>query len=414
MSEEVLIKVEGVSKKFCRRLRRSLWYGLQDTVNDLLGRDSSTQELRREEFWAVNDISFELRRGECLGLIGRNGAGKTTLLKMLSGLIKPDRGRIEMRGRVGALIALGAGFNPVLTGRENIYVNGAVLGLSRKEIDRKIDSIIEFADIGDFIDAPVQSYSSGMVVRLGFAVAVAVEPDILLLDEVLAVGDVTFQAKCLNALAEFRKRGTCFVFVSHNMHMIYRYCQKVMYFAHGQVQHFGRVDEGIAKFLRDTETGTFEDSVYEPDWSRILGSGKIVLSGARFLDANNEEVNEIAAGDPFTLALQYERRDTSAASAILDVAIRDREQIVYRCTNALAGTAFDDFRDRGELRIQFACQPVNSAYIDFSVALLDEATGEVFDWKRNVRLTIRRSARHSGRLVLPATWTMTALEPTHR
>src|SRR5277367_3507096 len=149
MSDDVLIRVDRISKKFSRDLKRSLWYGVQDTVSDLLSRDGSERELRRDEFWAVDDVSFELKRGECLGLIGRNGAGKTTLLKMLNGLIKPDRGSIEIRGRVGALIAIGAGFNPVLTGRENIYVNGAVLGLSKKEINAKYDEIVDFADIGE-------------------------------------------------------------------------------------------------------------------------------------------------------------------------------------------------------------------------------------------------------------------------
>ena len=149
-----------------------------------------------EGVWAVNNVSFA--QAECLGLIGRNGAGKTTLLKMLNGLIKPDAGRIEMRGRVGALIALGAGFNPILTGRENIYVNGSVLGLTKKEIGAKLDEIVDFAEIGDFIDTPVQNYSSGMAVRLGFAVASSIRPDVLLIDEVLAVGDISFVLRCLN------------------------------------------------------------------------------------------------------------------------------------------------------------------------------------------------------------------------
>src|ERR1700738_2948080 len=162
MKKDVLVRAEGVSKKFCRDLKTSLWYGVTDTLSDLMGRDGSSHDLRRDEFWALNNVSFELRRGECLGLIGRNGAGKTTLLKMLNGLVKPDSGRIEIRGRIGALIALGAGFNPILTGRENIYVNGAVLGLSRKEIDSKLDDIIDFAEIDKFIDAPVQSYTSGL------------------------------------------------------------------------------------------------------------------------------------------------------------------------------------------------------------------------------------------------------------
>ena len=228
-SADVLVKVDGVSKKFCRSLKRSLWYGVQDVAAELnpfarsRNANESSEELREGEFWAVNDVSFELRRSECLGLIGHNGAGKTTLLKMLNGLIKPDRGHIEMRGRVGALIALGAGFNPILTGRENIYVNGSVLGLSKREIDSKINGIIDFAEIGDFIDAPVQTYSSGMQVRLGFAVATALEPDILIVDEVLAVGDLKFRTKCYNRIESIRE-STSIIIVSHNMHDISRVC----------------------------------------------------------------------------------------------------------------------------------------------------------------------------------------------
>ena len=164
--DDVLVRVEGVGKKFCRDLKKSLWYGMKDIAAEMLPGERDLERhanLRPDEFWAVDDVSFELRRGECLGLIGRNGAGKTTLLKMLNGLIKPDKGRIEMRGRVGALIALGAGFNPILTGRENIYVNGSVLGLSQAETSSpKLEEIIEFAEMGEFIDTPVQNYSSGM------------------------------------------------------------------------------------------------------------------------------------------------------------------------------------------------------------------------------------------------------------
>lgn len=225
---DVLVRVAGVSKKFCRSLKKSLWYGVLDMAAELnpfernspsSGSKSRSSQLRPGEFWAVKDVSFELRRGECLGLIGRNGAGKTTLLKMLNGLIKPDEGRIEMRGRVGALIALGAGFNPILTGRENIYVNASVLGLTRQEIDAKLEEIIEFAEIGDSIDAPVQSYSSGMQVRLGFAVATALNPDVLILDEVLAVGDGSFRHKCYHRIAKLMQRSAV-IFVSHSMDQV--------------------------------------------------------------------------------------------------------------------------------------------------------------------------------------------------
>jgi lipopolysaccharide transport system ATP-binding protein len=226
---DVLIKVDNVSKKFCRDFKKSLWYGLKDTAADILHpkHESQDSKLRLSEFWANQNISFELKRGECLGLIGHNGAGKTTLLKMLNGLIKPDTGSIEMRGRIGALIALGAGFNPILTGRENIYINGSVLGLTRKEIDAKIDGIINFAEIEDAIDAPVRTYSSGMQVRLGFAVATSLKPDILILDEVLAVGDAAFVVKCLNRVRDLAQN-CAIIFVSHQMQHVSNFCTRVI------------------------------------------------------------------------------------------------------------------------------------------------------------------------------------------
>ena len=233
-----LIKVEGVSKKFCLSLKKSLWYGLKDMGNELIGRRHGGQGgLRPKEFWAVHDVSFELKRGECLGLIGRNGAGKTTLLKMLNGLIKPDAGKIEMRGRVGALISLGAGFNGVLTGRENIYTNASVLGLTKREVDAKLDEIIDFAEIGDFLDTPVQNYSSGMAVRLGFAVASSLDPDILLVDEVLAVGDLGFRYKCFRRISELMDRAAV-IFVSHDMASVARMSQRIMLLGQGQIQMF--------------------------------------------------------------------------------------------------------------------------------------------------------------------------------
>jgi lipopolysaccharide transport system ATP-binding protein len=233
MKNDTLIQVDSVSKKFCRTLKRSLWYGVQDIGSELMGRKKKP-ELRKHEFWAVNDVSFELRRGECLGLIGHNGAGKSTLLKMLNGLIKPDKGRITMKGRVGALIELGTGFNPILTGRENIYNNGAVLGFTKKEIDQKYDSIVEFSEIGDFIDTPVQNYSSGMKVRLGFAVASQMEPDILLIDEVLAVGDISFVLKCFGRM-DTLLQNTSIILVSHNIPQIARMCTGLILMKEGRV-----------------------------------------------------------------------------------------------------------------------------------------------------------------------------------
>jgi lipopolysaccharide transport system ATP-binding protein len=275
---EVLVRVENVSKKFCRSLKKSLWYGIQDISSEMTGRKYE-HELRPDEFWSVKDVSFELRRGECLGLIGRNGAGKTTLLRMLNGLIKPDRGSIEINGQVGGLIALGAGFNPILTGRENIYVNGSILGLSKTEIDAKFEEIIEFAEIGEFIDAPVQTYSSGMSVRLGFAVAVVLmKPDVLLLDEVLAVGDMGFVLKCFRKIDRLIPN-CAVIFVSHSMPQVSRISTDIALLEKGKPVYQGKnVSEGIDLYY--SKFGVIP-SFYTGDLVKITS---ILINGQPSLD----------------------------------------------------------------------------------------------------------------------------------
>src|SRR5688572_19983600 len=249
MAEIPVVEVEQVSKKFCRRLRYSLWYGLTDLAAELTARNGKDDlQLRQAEFLAVDDVSLELRRGECIGLIGHNGAGKSTLLKMLNGLVRPDKGKITMRGRVGALIELGAGFSPILTGRENVYINGAVLGFSKSEIDAKFDEIVDFAELDDAIDAPVQTYSSGMYVRLGFAVAAQLNPDIFLIDELLAVGDTGFRMKCFQHLLDMKDAGKSIVVVSHNMIDINRVCDRVVVLEGGRKIYDGAVSSGIATY----------------------------------------------------------------------------------------------------------------------------------------------------------------------
>jgi lipopolysaccharide transport system ATP-binding protein len=277
---EVLIRAEHVSKKFARSLKRSLLYGAVDlfaALNPLSrpartnGRDSSQQPppLRPDEFWALQDVSFEVRRGECLGLIGHNGAGKSTMLKILNGLLAPDTGRVTTRGRVSALIELNAGFNPILTGRENIYNQAALIGLSRDEIESDFDKIVEFSEIGEFLDMPVQNYSSGMRVRLGFAVAAHLKPDVLIIDEVLAVGDIAFRYKSLNAIGELM-RTSAVVFVSHSMPQIFRVCNEVMVLDHGQVSFQGpNVAEGVSVYM----------SLFHEANPTITGSQKAVISG---------------------------------------------------------------------------------------------------------------------------------------
>lgn len=246
-TEDWAIRAEGVSKKFGLTLRQSMNYGLRDIGSRLLGR-SNTGELREGEFWAVNDVSFELRGGEALGIMGVNGSGKTTLLRILNGVYSPDSGMVQMKGRVGALIAAGAGFAPMLTGRENAYVNGALLGLSTREIDGLMDEIVAFAELGQFIDLPVKNYSSGMYVRLGFAVAALSRPDVLLMDEVLAVGDMNFQKKCFEYVLRLKREGVAIILVSHSPGAIWSVCDRGLFMDKGKVLVAGSVEDVIRAY----------------------------------------------------------------------------------------------------------------------------------------------------------------------
>jgi lipopolysaccharide transport system ATP-binding protein len=256
---ETLVRVDNVSKKFCRSLRRSLWYGLQDLGSELTGKPHHSQDqLRPDEFWAIRDVSFELKRGECLGLIGHNGAGKTTLLRMLNGLIKPDSGQLEIRGRVGALIALGAGFHPLLTGRENIYTNALILGFNRKGVDTHLEEIIEFSGIAEHLDSPVQHYSSGMRVRLGFAIAAHLEPDLLLVDEALSVGDLAFTVKCLNRIASLRQNGVGVIFVSHQELQVREAASRCALLSHGRMICDGALDDAFRAYESSRDISNLE------------------------------------------------------------------------------------------------------------------------------------------------------------
>jgi lipopolysaccharide transport system ATP-binding protein len=248
MNSSSLVEVRALSKKYCRDLKKSLWYGLHDIGKEVTGRIQNAEQLRAGEFWALRNVSFGLSSGDTLGLLGRNGAGKTTLLRVLSGVIRPDIGFAKVRGGVAPLIELGAGFSPVLTGRENVYINAAILGLSGRVVNGIIDEIVDFAEISDFIDIPVKSYSEGMKARLGFSVAAHLNPDVMLVDEVLAVGDLGFQRKCLNRISRYVSQGGILVFVSHNMHLMQSICQRSLVLDGGEVVFDGPTAGAIERY----------------------------------------------------------------------------------------------------------------------------------------------------------------------
>lgn len=248
MSDDWNVKVEGVSKKFGRSIKQAMRYGFMDSLRRMAGTETHAGDLREGEFWALEDVSFELKPCQALGIMGVNGSGKTTLLRVLNGTYGPDTGRAMLRGRVGALIAAGAGFSPVLTGRENIFVNGTLLGLSPVDIRRRFDDMVSFAGLEEFIDMPVRHYSSGMSVRLGFAVAAFCEPDVLLVDEVLAVGDLAFQKKCYDYLHTLKREGTTILLVSHSVGAIWALSDTAIFLDKGRLLAHGEPEEIIKAY----------------------------------------------------------------------------------------------------------------------------------------------------------------------
>lgn len=323
------IRAEGVSKKFGLTLRQSMKYGLRDSVRKLAGGSSTTDILREGEFWAVNDVSFRLNSGEALGIMGVNGCGKTTLLRVLNGVYAPDKGRIQIRGRVGALIAAGAGFAPMLTGRENVYVNGALLGLSTREIDGLMDEIIAFSELDHFIDLPVRNYSSGMYVRLGFAIAALSRPDVLLMDEILAVGDLNFQKKCFDHILQLKRQGTAIILVSHSPGAIWSVCDRGLFMNRGSVIVDAGAEEAIRAYDDQNSRNAaiaasqFEkvaaahkedvlEPVMKPEYGHAKGgTGDIVCTQVQVIGEGEESArDEFAFKESFYIVADIEVRET--------------------------------------------------------------------------------------------------------
>lgn len=394
MRDETIIRVEHLSKKYCKELRHTMLYGIQDIARNAIGLSSNSGRIRNGEFWALDDISFEVKRGETLGIIGANGSGKTTLLKLLNGILMPDKGRIEIKGRVGALIEVGAGFHAMLTGRENIYVNGAILGMSKKEIDKKFDDIVDFADICEFIDSPVKHYSSGMYVRLGFAIAVHSEPDILLVDEVLAVGDEEFRRKCMSKLNEFRSTGKTIVLVSHSMELIQGYCNRAMWVDAGVIKDTGVPRDVIDRYFRNI-VGIMQNSEVK---GRRWGSGDAEITDIRLFNHEGKEVEIIESGDEalFVVRVRFKK---SAENPIFGMLLKNSQGVrVYGTNTMWHDMKFETFHAGEEITVTFR-QRMNLVadvyYIDPSIAYPDGITS--YDWRENaLKFSVKTFKRAVG------------------
>jgi lipopolysaccharide transport system ATP-binding protein len=317
MSKNLAIKADKVSKQYRLGAKRAR----HDTLRDLLAEGFKSLLHRgkhspKSSFWALKDINFEISHGENVGIIGLNGAGKSTLLKILSRITGPTTGRVRIAGRVGALLEVGTGFHGELTGRENTFLYGAILGMSKHEISRKFDAIVEFAEIADFIDTPVKRYSSGMYVRLAFSVAAHLQPNILLLDEVLSVGDLPFQRKCMEFAKGLQKSNATILFVSHNMFSIKTMCNRVIYLKHGELKFDGKTDEGITLYEQDCRLNTLPWTTDRSDeWPILLTD--IVLS-----DEKNHAKTVFDFGERMKLRLSYESRHPLEAPNFIIAFIR--------------------------------------------------------------------------------------------
>lgn len=291
-----VIVIDKVSKRY--RLYRERQQSLKGA---LLRRGRA----RFDEFWALRDVSIEIVPGQTFGLIGENGSGKSTLLKCIARILRPDAGSIKTTGKVAALLELGSGFHPELSGRENVYLNGSILGLSKKEIGSKFDAIVDFAGVDQFIDQPVKNYSSGMYVRLGFSIAINVDPDILLVDEILAVGDAAFQEKCMEKFLDFRRQGKTVVVVSHSMGTMRTFCNEAARLDHGKLVAIGRADHVVDDYI---DEGHAERDVTMQGGTR-WGSGEVQLTDVAMLDGEGKPTTRVRTGDPLTIRLRFNARE---------------------------------------------------------------------------------------------------------
>ena len=367
------VKVDNVWKWF--RVYHQRAHTLKET---LLARRS-----KYSEFWALKAVSFDVRPGEMLGIIGPNGSGKSTLLKCIAKIISPNVGSIEVKGSLSSLLELGTGFHPELSGRENIYLSGSILGLRRSEIDRKLDDIIGFSGLGEFIDTPLKNYSSGMTARLAFSVAISINPDVLLLDEVLAVGDEEFQLKCFDYISGLRRAGKTIVFVSHSLPSVRRLCSKVIWLEKGVVRAYGDTDAVVGLYQSHVRRAQSEQPGGKSEGSR-WGNQKIRIVDLKLLSPDGEPVENIQTGDPVNMCLRFES-DIEAEKVVPTIRIHSAE--TGACVTGINSFTNPDPKmfsvSPGKGQFVYRCRrlPLWRGQYLVTVGLGDELGSITYDWR---------------------------------
>jgi ABC-type polysaccharide/polyol phosphate transport system ATPase subunit len=355
----------------------------------------------KQDFWALTDIDFEVPRGQVLGIIGPNGAGKSTMFKLLSGITAPSTGEIRLRGRLAAVIEVGSGFHPELTGRENAFLSGTIIGLRRRDIAARLDSIVEFAGIGSFLDVPVKWYSSGMYVRLGFAVAAQLEPDVLLVDEVLAVGDAAFQARCVQRILDLRQRGTTILFISHDLGTVERLCDRALLLTGGRITGDGAPADIVSTYLRQVNRDDREGAA-EPG----TGGRTVSITGLSTHDRTGRDAIVVRSGQPLRIELAMRVHATSAP-LVAQVMVYSYEDglLLFECATPAEGIAGEP----GDLRLRFdleALALLPGAYTIGATVRPADSTRAIDWWFGRTTLHVESGPGLRGHVYMPYEWSV--------
>ena len=380
MSSNTIIKVEGLSKHYLLNKnvaqKSDTLYG--SIINGLKNIKSIAQKNETKDFWALQDVNFEIQQGDRVGVIGRNGAGKSTLLKILSRITPPTKGRIEYSGRMASLLEVGTGFHGDLSGRENIYLNGSILGMTKHEIDRKFDEIVDFAEVENFLDTPVKRYSSGMYVRLAFAVAANLEPDILIVDEVLAVGDAAFQKKCLGKMKDVSNSGRTILFVSHQMAAIQNLCDKCLYLKNGKVVDYGLSEKIIPQYLLSSQA---TNSVELSDRVDRSGNGMVKFQSVIYKDGYGSIITNAISGS--SLNIEFEMYSTSSSilsNLNVTVGMDDENgQRITQFNNNNTNQVFNQIKP-GLFKINIHIPVLPFKGGRYTISVFAAVNGEISDW----------------------------------
>jgi ABC-2 type transport system ATP-binding protein len=392
-----VVRADGVWKKF------RLYHERNQSLKSAVMRRGRA---RYEDFWALNDVSFEVHPGTTFALVGHNGSGKSTMLKCLAKILRPEKGEVAVDGKMSALLELGAGFHPELSGRENVFLNGAILGLTKRELERKFDEIVGFAGLEQFIDMPVKNYSSGMYVRLGFSVAINVDPDVLLIDEVLAVGDEEFQRKCLERVADLRSQGKTIVVVTHSLMTVRSLCDEAVWLEHGNVREMGKADQVADAYLGQVHV----DLKAQEDANPRTGAGRVQLTGLEVLDAGGRPVDQVCTGDKITLRLHYDASEP-VENPVFSFSVHTPDGVLLTGPNTKeAAVRVDQITGSGVVDLEVPQLMLLLGNYDLSAECTNDTVTHSYDrLQRRLRFDVKPGTPHEtygGMFSLGGRWTI--------